>query len=71
MDAYYRKKTYRLSSLITSAINKNKRHTKIVERVTYDVYWKIVEHHRLNRNTTQLYIIQSNPFWIEVELIIE
>lgn len=70
---YYKKRTYDKSRSVIQAISKKNfdRNIKIVEKITYDMYWRAVSFHRQHRDICELYVLQCNPIWIEVELIIK
>jgi len=70
---YYKKRTYTKSRSVIQAISKKNfdRNIKIVEKITYDMYWRAVSFHRQHRDICELYVLQCNPIWIEVELIIK
>lgn len=69
---YYKKKTYTNSRSIQQAIGKKKfdRDIKITEKITYAIYWEAVDFHHRHREISELYVLQANPLWIEVKLII-
>jgi len=76
MESYYRKYRVRNYSKIDSSImrvlrnNDFARQSDIVERVSYDTYYKIVALYRKHSGVCQLYVTQIDIQWIEIELIV-
>lgn len=77
MESYYRKyrvKNYsRTDSSILRVLRKSDfaQSIDIVERVTYDTYYKIAALHRKHSNPCHLYVTQMDTQWIEIELIVK
>ena len=69
---YYKKKTYTTSRSIQQVISKKNfnRDIKITERVPYSIYYQACDFHHRHRDISELYVLQANPLWIEVKLII-
>lgn len=72
MDGYYKKKTYTDNRSVITVIRKKNfdRNVKVTERVTYESYWEIVAFHHKHKDITKLYVLQANPVWIEIQLVI-
>lgn len=72
MKGYYKKKTYTCNNSVSHVIRKKHfdRNVKFNERITYEVYWEVVAFHRKHKDITKLYVLQANPTWIEIELVI-
>lgn len=71
--AFYKRRTYEnIGTNILHLISKANfvRNIEVTEKVTYEVYHKIVAFHKRHRDITKLYVLRMPLEWIEVELII-